>query len=97
LSFGRPEPVITFYLTTQDVILRTAPFGLHFTGSTSAENNQPNGTIMIIIPIIYKYIGSMHNGICVRLTETKYLFQDVIFTKKQPELHFGERRRLDCC
>jgi hypothetical protein len=40
---------------------------------------------MIIIPIIYKYIGSMHSGICVRLTETKYLFQDVIFTKKQPE------------
>jgi len=52
---------------------------------------------MIIIPIIYKYIGSMHSGICVRLTETKYLFQDVIFTKKKPELHFGERRRLDCC
>ena len=23
----------------------------------------------------------MHNGICVRLTETKYLFQDVILTK----------------
>lgn len=27
---------------------------------------------MIIIPLIYKYIGSMHSGICVRLTETKY-------------------------
>jgi hypothetical protein len=55
---------------------------------------------MIIIPIIYKYIGSMHtsiSGICVRLTETKYLFQDVILTKKQPELHFGEPRRLDYC
>jgi len=23
----------------------------------------------------------MHNGICVRLTETKYLFQDVRLTK----------------
>jgi hypothetical protein len=53
--------------------------------------------MMIIIPIIYKYIGSMQSGICVRLTETKYLFKDVILTKKQPELHFGEPRRLDYC
>ncbi len=52
---------------------------------------------MIIIPIIHKYIGRVHNGICVRLTETKYLFQDVMLTKKQPELHYGEPRRLDYC
>ena len=88
---------LPFYLTTQDVIFRTWPFGLHFTGSISAENNQPNGTNMIIIPIIHKYIGRMRSGICVRLNETKYLFQDVILTKKQPELHFGEPRRLDYC
>lgn len=89
--------MITFLAHNPRCYFQNFAFGLHFTGSISAENNQPDGTIMIIIPIIYKYIGSMHSGICVRSTETKYLFQDVILTKKQPELHFGEPRRLDHC